>query len=773
MTGFLETVEREFNRIQSSRFATADGYEGVTHAGLCIVAIDTGFVLLAQRAFDAMDDPEVRETWEFPGGSLEPGENPFIGAAREFEEEMGLPLPSGDVVNGWRAPNGIYQGFVYAIPTAFDRNDWAPTGEVQAYSWVPPLPGKIGRDMKLRPEMSNFDWNLAVVSGNEESGMSQQATEPETPAEDSAENGVEEPDETDYADPTCFMPGHIMIHGVLAPEAAPSGDGRGFTDGAVTTRPLRLPFGWQEWTASGHDGSITVASIDRMMRKDSLIHWEGALMSSAKADEFCELLCFFGQYGVSIDGVKGSIDIPKSDADGMVWFDAVQVAGAVACSVPAFAEAYVALGPSPDMPADNAPDTLAASGLTSIDMIGARMEFDRGPGWATDPKATSRIHDYWMPGHPGGDKIQWGKGGDFARAKALIGEKIAKHSPDKMRFLNQIIAQWHHDALGYWPSTHAKMDKAGVSASAEADAAEAVQATDGIEADAEGRGWEAVLVSSAGARALPPSSYFDRQDDSGALVIEEPDEFGLRHTYGYAGEWGVCHIGHDGRCVEVPEDPTGEFREFHLGRTKTSDEGYLNTGLITYKVDHRDADTILSESAEQQHFDNIAHAWAAVRIGTDDRGIWFSGVVLPSIPEEDIVLIEAAGQVSGEWKYGALRALQAVNVPGFPVMRSSAAYDDEGNVVALVASAFGTSECEPSLIDRMQALAKADAEVRFEAMKKAFNWTDVAENLMDEAQEEGRVAPVGLREDGAVVYEQDGEVPGTDTVVAPMPEGVS
>jgi hypothetical protein len=69
----------------------------------------------------------------------------------------------------------------------------------------------------------------------------------------------------------------------------------------------------------------------------------------------------------------------------------------------------------------------------------------------------------------------------------------------------------------------------------------------------------------------------------------------------------------------------------------------------------------------------------------------------------------------------------------------------------------------------MAALAKIDAEVRFEALREKFNWTDVAESLVSEATDEGRVAPVGLRDDGAVVYELDGETPGTDTIVAPMP----
>lgn len=730
----------EWGNRARARYYSGD-YTGVTHAGLALTSAEG--VFLAQRADDPTDDPEVRQSWEFPGGALDAGEQPFEAAMREFLEETGLTMPvDARVVNGWRSPDGVYQCFVMQLDDDLHDEDFKPTSEVQAVGWFTQdtLPEN------LRPEVrDSTPWDLIFgpVSGNEEADMTTQATEPESPAEDAAEP-MEEPD---YSDCSCFTPGPLMIHGVLAPEATPSGDSRGFTEGAVTTRPLRLPFGWQEWTASGHDGSITVSSIDRMMRKDGLIHFEGMMMHSEKAEEFCELLCFFGQYGVSIDGVKGNIDTAKSKAEGMVWFDAVQVAGAVACSVPAFAEAYVAMGPHPDMPADNSTDAMTASGIETGDIIGMRPvnaeAFNRGPGWVTDPKATNRIHDYWTkPGQPGYEKIQWGKPGDFARAKALIGEKIAKHSPDKMRFLNQIIAQWHHDALGYWPATHAKMDRAGVKAAAgslevgeelfeEADEAGRIEQVgeredgatlyelhpEGIETDAEGGGWETVLVSSAASRALPPAEYFTRHPDTGALVIEEPDADGFRRTYGYVGEWGVCHIGKRGRCVEVPMDPTGEFSDFHLGRTKT-DEGYLNTGVMTYKVEHRDAETILSETAEQQHFDNIASAWCSVRLGQDERGIWFSGVVLPGISDDDIVVIEAAGQVSGEWLYGSLRAVQAVNVPGFAVVRASAAYDENDNVIALVASTFGnTTECEPDAIDRMAALRQAYTEAKFDALR--------------------------------------------------------
>lgn len=814
------------NRVRSRFFAS--DYSGVTHAGIALVALDTGRVFLAKRAYDETDAEDVRETWEFPGGGLKDGEEPYTGAVREVIEETGWGLPDdARVTDGWRA-NEVYQGFVVTTQTEFEVDSWTKTTEVSDIGWFDYGAVQALADAgALRPEIvATMDWSLVF---------------PETKESDMTEMNTE----MDYSE-VFAMP--IPIHGVLAPEETPTGDRRGFAAGAITKRPLRLPFRHQEADLGEHKGAYVVGSVDRLMRKDGKVHYEGALMPSARANDFIEIMEFFdGRYGVSVDGDNGSLDMARSKAENMTWFDSVRASGLTAVDIPAFAEAYVAFGPHPDMPADDSEEFAVM--VSSGDIVG-RASFKRGPGWVTNPKETNRIHDYWTkPGQPGYQKIRWGTPGDFRRAKALIGEKIAKNSPEKMRFLNQIIAQWHFDALGYWPgdlgkpgnapdtpenrrraATHADGDtetfkeytaeerkKAHTVPGTDSfpiedceDLKNAIQAIgrakdpaaakrhirtqksrlgcpdvaipdtwavtksaftiepmsedlvgeaycihDGcsapgeysvssddpmwfgifcadhapehedqplfadIKPDTEGLGWEAVLTSSAGVKALPPASYFDFHEDSGATVIEKPDEFGYRRTYGYAGEWGVCHIGKDGRCVEVPEDPTGEFRDFHLGRFETED-GYLNVGVVTYKVDHRDAQTILTETVEQQHFDNIEHAWAAVRLGQDDRGIWFSGVVLPHVPEDDLVLIEAAGQVSGEWLRGSLRALQAVNVPGFPVLRSSAAYDDEGNVIALVASISATSACEPDAHERMQALARADADARFEALKKAW-----------------------------------------------------
>lgn len=695
----------------------ADGYEGVTHAGLAVRAADTGRVLLAQRAKDETDDEAVRETWEWPGGTIDGDEDPQAAAFREFSEEVALPLPPGEVVGGYRAgPEDNYQGFVYLIDAEFGLDDFAPNPETQAVAWY--SQDDIEAEPNLRPEMAGTDWDMIFtsVSGNED-----EMTEP-----------MPEPDLT-WAD---LSAGPVPIHGVMAPEEAETGDGRGFNAGSMTSRPGLLPFSWQKSAIGGHDGSVVTGGLTRLMRKDGLIHYEGMLMPSEDAGEFAGLLAFFGRFGVSVDGDMGSLDSERTQATGVTWFNAVRAAGLTAVAIPAFHEAYVAFGPHPEMPTDA---TLTASMAETGDLV----TFDRGPGWVTNPVETKRIHDYWTKkGEEGYAKIRWGTPGDFTRAKKLIGAKIAANSPEDMKYLNQIIAQWHFDALGYWPgdlgkpgnapdtpenrrraATHAGLDAEHEGLSEALGRVE----NEGLEVTAEADGWEAVLVSSvSGNRVKPPLDYFhyiSAGSDAPPLTIMDPDENGLRRVFGYAAKWGVCHIGFDNRCVEPPRTYSDDYPEFHLGTTNTA-AGRIPTGVLTYGVDHRDADTILRETPEQSYFDNINNAWASVRLGEDEIGVWFSGVVLPGVPEDHIVKIEASGQVSGEWKYGAMRACLTVNVPGYPVQQPSATYDDEGNIMALAASAFGQAEdapCTPTPKERLDALAQVMAEDRFAAAKAAFN----------------------------------------------------
>lgn len=101
-------------------------------AGLLVQARDSGRVLLIQRSL-ADEDKEAAGMLELPGGRLDEGEDAWTAACREFCEEVGVPLPSGQLIDTWVADNAVYQGFLYAIATE-DLLDLHPDDDVRQYN---------------------------------------------------------------------------------------------------------------------------------------------------------------------------------------------------------------------------------------------------------------------------------------------------------------------------------------------------------------------------------------------------------------------------------------------------------------------------------------------------------------------------------------------------------------------------------------------------------------------------------------------------------------
>lgn len=144
----------------------------ITHAGLAVQALDTGRVLMLQRAMDE-DDPAAG-MWEFPGGGIDE-DQPYDAAVREWSEETGSALPQGELVGSWIAPNAIYQGFVYRIAredlvnvnvSHEDRDEINPDDpkgkEPEVVAWFD-VDDLIGMP-SLRPEVLDTDWRLFLRS---------------------------------------------------------------------------------------------------------------------------------------------------------------------------------------------------------------------------------------------------------------------------------------------------------------------------------------------------------------------------------------------------------------------------------------------------------------------------------------------------------------------------------------------------------------------------------------------------------------------------------
>lgn len=147
-------------------FAVASDEEstGTTHAGILLVAEDTGRWLMLQRALEEGD--ENGGMWEFPGGGLDDGESPEDGARREFAEEVGVPIPAGARVLGG-VDSGIYRLHILATSAEADVliddrtevNPDDPDGDLtEAVAWWTPEHLKEGGS-HIRPEVAATDWD--------------------------------------------------------------------------------------------------------------------------------------------------------------------------------------------------------------------------------------------------------------------------------------------------------------------------------------------------------------------------------------------------------------------------------------------------------------------------------------------------------------------------------------------------------------------------------------------------------------------------------------
>ena len=180
----------------------------------------------------------------------------------------------------------------------------------------------------------------------------------------------------------------------------------------------------------------------------------------------------------------------------------------------------------------------------------------------------------------------------------------------------------------------------------------------------------------------PPAAWFTDPQLSLPTPITITDE---GRIYGHAAQWGTCHIGQEGTCIQPPRED--EHPYYRTGEVVCEGGERMAVGQITVGTGHAPLNMGAAPAAE--HYDNTGTAVADVAVGNDGHGIWIAGSVRPGVDPLKVYELQAAGQVSGDWRRigGQLRlvGLLAVNVPGFPVpkMRARVA---SGQPQALVAA---------------------------------------------------------------------------------------
>jgi len=634
--------------------------------------------------------------------------------------------------------------------------------DIRAGRWVRVEPGgktpkdkgyKEAKKSKIRPQNNALETDMDSITADADIDL---LDEPEAPEGD-------------------FEPGDPMSwHGVLVVEGSPSGDGRMFSENAITWRDLPLPLSWQKQSGDGHAGSVVVGRIDGIERVGNELIGHGVFMDTPEADEVVGLMTEGALRGVSVD-VDDAEMVVADDNDleamlsGRTEFSKGRICGATIVPIPAFPEASLALGEMPTEPSDETVEAavemdefrdvstkerkrLAKSGgamkdgsypiancqdlKNAIQAIGRAKdpeatkrhirrrksalgcgdvdlpdswaveteEFKRGPGWVTHPRETARLHRYWTRG-PGAAKIGWGAPHDFYRCR----RQLAKYIPAP--YLNRTCAEWHHDALGYWPGQHAL-------------AADATEVPCGCSEDtafiADPPASESVVNLVASATTDPaPYDWFTDPELEGPTPLHVKDN---GRVYGHLATWGTCHIGIKGVCTEPPSSHSN-YGYFATGQVVT-DQGLVPVGQLTCDTGH--AELGASASDTRSHYDHTGTVVADVAVGEDEFGIWVAGRVRPSATPEQVAAL-TAGALSGDWRTirGNLELVAAlvVNVPGFPVPRTGLAAS-AGEQTSLVAAGLCLSapsvQVDAKAVAR-EALAILDRRERVRALHATVN----------------------------------------------------
>lgn len=187
-------------------------------------------------------------------------------------------------------------------------------------------------------------------------------------------------------------------------------------------------------------------------------------------------------------------------------------------------------------------------------------------------------------------------------------------------------------------------------------------------------------VTAGGGPVAPPSAWFE---------VPEPDQLtpltvtADGQVYGHVWASGACHTASTpGSCLLAPRSSEG-MPWFHVGYVVTAEGRTLPTGTLTIGGGH--ADDRLGAVAAREQYDDVATAWADVRVTEGRFGGWACGAARPGLTDTQLRAIRGSVP-SGDWRgvggRSELIGVHQVNRPGYPVAR----LDQAGQPLAIVAA---------------------------------------------------------------------------------------
>jgi len=517
------------------------------------------------------------------------------------------------------------------------------------------------------------------------------------------DDGKPDDEDMDYAGATAPWEGVLAVEGIV------TGDGREFAEGALKWADLPIPLRWNKEDSHGgepHTVAVNVGRIDKVWRDEGKIMGAGVLnLGEDDGRRVHDLIKGEFLRGVSIDADSiADADVEyvfpddvnagtgEGDEDDLfemlfaqpekVIFHGGRIRAATLVDIPAFAEAYVALlDEAGAIVAGGQPVGEAAVQALAVQEMGAvgthTTATSDGP-W--DAAANEKRIDGPLTVDKARAAYGWYDSGAVedgelpkSAAKFLhhqIGEDGTAGAANLAACSAAIGAL--HGARGGTSIPDA--DRRGVYDHVAKHLRDAGQEPEPFRA--------LHSVAASGGVWQPPAAWFTDPKLSLPTPITITDD---GRIYGHAAQWGSCHIGQEGVCVQPPHEDAHPY--YRTGEVKCDDGTRVAVGQITVGTGH--APLHMGASPAAEHYDNTGSAVADVAVGNDQHGIWVAGAIRPGADPLKVYELQAAGQVSGDWRRigGELRlvGLLAVNVPGFPVpkMRARVA---SGEPQALVAA---------------------------------------------------------------------------------------
>lgn len=468
------------------------------------------------------------------------------------------------------------------------------------------------------------------------------------------------------------------FRGMIAPYGKPTGDGRRFRLGALSSRDLPLPVKWQRVDSEGHKTSVVVGRID------------GVDYDEGDDDPRVDA------WGVIFDPDPEKLPRLKEDAD-EAWYllDQKTIGPSVDLDDLAY-EPYAAEGE--DFAVDGPPKEIEVTkGRISAITLVQIPAFSQARPFALDDLDANEYADMtavtaagvaegmealpvsldaeWDPVGYFFDQEEDGVGALYASGET-IAFPVAQMVDGQLHLIPGAIA----DAVSV---LYERPDEIGLGEGTKhalRASLESLTAAAGMPAPPWVRG--SLTASATAVRTAPPAHLFDNPRFTAPTPVTIVERDGFLHYSGHVASWGVCHIGFPGSCVTAPQSRTN-YSYFHVGSTAVAEGKRIPTGKISLGGGH--ADDTYGFRAALEHYDSTSSAAVDVRAGEDQYGIWVAGVVRPLSPERLEEL--ASSPLSGDWRRvgGNLEmvAALAVNTPGFGIPH---VHQAGGEVLAMTAA---------------------------------------------------------------------------------------